>query len=187
MNHLTKFILIGLFFAGVVELVKVLSGDIIGYLVTLIIPYLPFLLFVYYFGKIIDKKIRDKTKAHLIHYLVFGLFGVVLIEWLLIGLSPWSNPDANPFLMLMFQLAMISYWGTVAFAPRMLLDDRKGFEKIKKSMMRFYIIFFVITYIIGFSNPFEIIYPIVILLTASGHLLLNIFYIWFFRSYRSNK
>jgi hypothetical protein len=186
MRKSVKFILIGSFFAAVVELVKVLNGEYLGYLTVIIIPYLPFLLVVFYSMRLIDRRVKDIARAHIIHYLSYGILGLVVVEWLLIGLSPWSNPEANPIMMIVFQLAMLSYWGTVAFAPRMLLDDNKGMKKVKKLMMGFYIPYFVVAYIIGFSLPYEAAFPIVIIFQAIGHLLLNIFYYWFYRKLRNS-
>ena len=39
------------------------------------------------------------------------------------GLSPWSNPAANPVLMLAFQTGMFAFWATVATVPRVFLDQ----------------------------------------------------------------
>ncbi len=47
-------------------------------------------------------------KAVLAYYVISGVIGLT-IEWLIIGLSPWSNPAANPLLILILQVGIFSF------------------------------------------------------------------------------
>jgi hypothetical protein len=115
----------------------------------------------------------------IVHFFVYGGVGLA-IEWFLIGLSPWSNPDANPLLMLVFQLGMFSFWATVAFAPRLFLDPHEWSRKAKRAVLRFYIPYFAIVYVVGLSVRTEWKFGAIIPLILFGYLFLNVFYIRYF-------
>ena len=55
------------------------------------------------------------------------------------GLSPWSNPAANPLLMLAFQVGMFAFWATVATAPRVFLDRRGPSRRARRWIVRFFV------------------------------------------------
>src|SRR6187431_1425256 len=120
MKSFAKFIGVGSLFATVEEFltIVILKHDVGSYVFTLIILFPVFLTIVFFASKLLDKRWHSEAARQFAHFLVFGGAGL-MIEWFLIGLSPWSNPDANPLLMLGFQLGMFSFWSTVSFAPRL--------------------------------------------------------------------
>ena len=142
-----------------------------------------YLITVYFSSKIIDYFWRKET-ADIVHFSAYGVTGL-MIEWFLIGLSPWSNPEAHPGAMFIFQVGMFSYWATVSFVPRLFTDERKNNE-IKKTMLKFYFSYFVIVYIIAFLLPVYARFAILIPLIIVGYSLMNIFYLsYFLKSFRN--
>jgi len=70
-------------------------------------PFLPFLIVVRQINKILDRRMVE-FKAVLAYYVISGVIGLTT-EWLIIGLSPWSNPAANPLLILILQVGFFSF------------------------------------------------------------------------------
>lgn len=180
MNNGLKFILIGLVFAGVEEFLTIalIKEDLSGFLVVILLVFPIYLVIVYFSSKIIDH-FWEKEIADVVYFFTYGITGLV-IEWGLIGLSPWSNPEAHPGVMFIFQVGMFSFWVTISFVPRIFIDERKKFGKIKKPMLKFCISYFVIVYIIAFLLPPHLRFVILIPLIIGGYSLMNIFYIWYF-------
>jgi hypothetical protein len=103
------FVAIGSVFATVGEFltIVVLRRDVPSYLFTLLVLFPTYLSFVYFSSRIIDRLIPREPARDLAHLLIYGFLGLFL-EWSLMGLSPWSNPAANPLLMLAFQVGMVA-------------------------------------------------------------------------------
>jgi len=172
---------IGSCFATVEEFltVVVLRHDIASYLFTLIILFPVLLTIVYHTSKLLDRLFcRDATRE-LAHCLVYGCVGLML-EWFLMGLAPWSNPNANPALMLVFQLGMFSFWATVAFAPRLILGSGELNRKVGRRILWFYAPYFVVVYVIGLSVQTDLRFKVIIPLVILGYLILNVFYWQYF-------
>ena len=187
MNKALKFILIGLVFAGVEEFLTIalIKEDLLGFFIVMVIVFPFYLIIVYFSSKIIDYFWRKET-ADVVHFFAYGVTGL-MIEWFLIGLSPWSNPEAHPGVMFAFQVGMFSFWATVSFVPRLFIDERKKFNKIKRTMLKFYVTYFVLVYIIAFLLPLHARFAILILLIIVGYSLMNIFYIQYFMKSFSNS
>ncbi|MGD2250173.1 MAG: hypothetical protein PVF58_17350 [Candidatus Methanofastidiosia archaeon] len=180
MNKILKFILMGVVFAGVEEFLTIalIKEDLSGFFIVIMLFFPLYLTIVYFSSKIINYFWR-KEFADIIHFFTYGIAGL-MIEWFLIGLSPWSNPEAHPGAMFFFQVGMFSFWATVSFVPRMFIDERKKFNKIKKTMLKFYVSYFVIVYIIAFLLPVYARFVVLILLIIVGYGLMNIFYLQYF-------
>ena len=180
MNRGVKFILIGLGVAGVEEFLTIalIKEDFSGFFVVILLVFPIYLVIVYFSSKIIDY-FWEKEVADIIYFFTYGITGL-LIEWVLIGLSPWSNPEAHPGVMFIFQVGMFSFWVTISFAPRILIDERKKFSNPRKTMLKFYISYFVIVYSIAFLLPPNLRFVILIPLIITGYSLMNIFYIMYF-------
>lgn len=181
MKRFAAFIGIGSFFATVEEFltVVVLKHDVPSYVFTLLVLFPAFLTFVYVSSKLLDKLWHAEATRDVAHFSVYGWLGL-MIEWFLIGLSPWSNPSANPLVMLVFQLGMFSFWATVAFAPRLFLASREFSRRTRKSIMLFYVPYFTFVYVIGLSVPAEHRFATIIPLVIAGYLVLNVFYLAYF-------
>jgi hypothetical protein len=96
---------------------------------------------------------------------LLGLF----LEWSLMGLSPWSNPAANPLLMLAFQIGMLAFWATVATAPLVFLDRRAPGRHARRLIVRFFLPYFALVCCIGLSVPKSLRFAIIIPLIVVGY------------------
>lgn len=181
MKRYLAFVAIGSGFATVEEFLTVvlLRHDVGSYIFTLVILFPVFLSVVYFSSKLLDRAFHREQARELAHLAVYAWVGLML-EWFLMGLAPWSNPNANPLLMLVFQLGMLSFWGTVAFAPRLFLNGRG--RATAKRMLRFYIPYFTLVYVIAFAAPERARFAIVIPCIIFGYLALNVFYAKYFRA-----
>ncbi len=115
MKKFLLFLAVGSFFATVEEYltIVVLRGDVPSYVFTLIVLFPTYLTLVFFSSRVLDRLFVREPVRDLAHFFLFGLVGL-LVEWFLMELSPWSNPDANPILMLVFQLGMFSFWAIIA-------------------------------------------------------------------------
>jgi hypothetical protein len=167
LKRFVAFVAIGSAFATVEEFltVVVLRHDVPSYLFTLIVLFPAYLCFVYVTSRCIDRQIAREQRRAIAHLLTYGFLGLVL-EWTLMGLSPWSNPTASPLLMLAFQSGMFAFWATVATTPRAFLDPRTPSRNARRRILRFYIPYFVLVYVVGLSVPkrwqFGTIIPLIV-------------------------
>jgi hypothetical protein len=176
------FIAVGSCFATVEEFltVVVLKHDLGSYVFTLLILFPAFLSFVYFSSRLVDRLVPARPAQELLHYFVYGFAGL-MIEWFLIGLAPWSDPAANPALMLMFQLGMFSFWATVGFAPRLFSNPGELSRRARRSVLRFYIPYFILVYILSLSVPQSLRFVTIIPLVIFGYLFLSLLYFVYFR------
>ena len=189
MRRFLKFIAVGSFFATVEEFltVVVLRRDVASYLFTLVVLFPAFLAFVWASSRLLDRLARRQPTRELLHFLCYGLVGL-LIEWFLIGLAPWSDPNAHPALMLLFQLGMFSFWATVAFAPRLFLTPGELSRRARRAILTFYVPYFLAVYVVALSIPARWKFGAVIALIVFGYLTLNGFYLaYFVRSFRQGR
>lgn len=181
MTRFLTFILVGSFFSTVEEFltVVVLKRDVASFVFTLLILFPTFLIVAYVAGSFLDRRVRMQARRDLIYYFGLGCLGL-MVEWFLIGLSPWADPNADPLVMLIFQLGMFSFWASVAFLPRLFVSDGALQRSIRKPILGFYIPYFMIVYVIAFSAPSEVKFVAIIALTVFGYLFLNLFYARYF-------
>ena len=89
------------------------------------------------------------------HFVTFGLVGL-LTEWFLMAppLAPCRMLGQVPWpVVLGFQMGMCSFWTTVTTAPRMFLNPEENHQRMRKRILRFYIPFFAVVYLVVFSIP----------------------------------
>jgi hypothetical protein len=153
-RRFVSFLAIGSAFATVEEFltVVVLRHDVPCYLFTLLVLFPTYLTVVYIFGRSLDRLVPDQAARDLVHLLATGGLGL-LLEWTLMGLSPWSNPAANPLLMLGFQVGMFTFWATVATAPRAFFDQSGPGRDARRRILRFSVPFLAVVYVVGLSVP----------------------------------
>ena len=182
MKASTKFCLIGLLVAGLEEFITqgVLKKTSAGWILPTIIAFLPFLIIVRLLGKFLNWSL-DEPAAVLIYYLAAGSIGL-LVEWFLIGLTPWGDPNAPFVVVLVLQLGMFSFWGSVAFAPRILLDDRDSISQIRRSYKQFLIFGLAVIYCLTFAASKEAQFLVSILAVLITFLVLNFFYFRYVRA-----
>src|SRR5437773_9146055 len=146
-----KFYCIGLIVAGLEEFITqgVLKNNLGGWIIPTVIAFLPFLIIVRSVSRFLEQRLTEQN-AVLIYYLISGGIGLS-VEWFLIGLSPWKDPDAHPLAMLVLQVGMFSSWSGVAFAPRILLDKRDFVSPVRRRLKRFLILGMAVTYGVTFA------------------------------------
>jgi len=173
-RKLIAFVAVGSCFATVEEFltVVVLRHDVASYVFTLLILFPAFLLFVAGTIRVTDRLVRRASLREPIHFVTFGLVGL-MIEWFLIGLTPWSNPRAPAGLMALFQVGMFSFWAAVAYAPRMLLSRDEGGRAIRRAVVWFSVVFFALVYVIAGTVPGRWRFATVIPLLVLGYLVLD--------------
>lgn len=174
MKRLAVFVGIGSFFATVEEFLTlvVIKHDIPSYVFTLLVLFPLFLTSVFWSSKHLDRLWRTEAGRELVHFCGYGCVGL-MFEWFLIGHSPWSNPDANPFLMLGFQLGMFSFWSTVAFAPRLFLAQSPLARTFRKCIVRWFVPYFTLVYAIGLSVATELRFVTIIVLVIAGYSVVS--------------
>lgn len=107
-----------------------------------LIFYPIFIIFAMIIGKaVIDK--TGKTAKYVIYYFILGFMGLIVFEWILVGNSPWGNPNAN-------QIAMFSYWALLGFIPRILSENNH--HTIKKLIVFHLVAYFMISLIGGLAS-----------------------------------
>ncbi|MCS6994185.1 MAG: hypothetical protein N2117_12965 [Anaerolineales bacterium] len=68
---------------------------------------------VYILTRVLLTTLRNRPRFILVYTGLFGLTGL-MVEWFLIGNSPWGNPQAS-------QPGMFAYWACMALVPLMFL------------------------------------------------------------------
>jgi hypothetical protein len=76
---------------------------------------------------------------------------------------------------------MFSFWSTVAFAPRLILNRDELSRVITRKMLRFYVAYFIPVYIFAFALPPEKRFAPIISLIICGYFAMNL---WFARYFR---
>lgn len=177
-----KFLLIGLFIAFLEEFITqgVLKRSLLGWIVPTVFAFLPFLVAVHLIRNVLHSRMA-KPRSVLAHYVVAGGIGLG-IEWFIIGLSPWSNLSVDPLLMLIFQLGMFSFWGTVGFAPELLLDQWAPVARVRKWYGRFLVAGFAFIYLVTFSTPREAQFGAGIGSVLLVFISMNAFYLMYIRT-----
>lgn len=167
---------VGLLVAGLEEFITqgVLKKTYGGWIIPTIVAFVPFLAIVGLIGWFLSKRLSE-AGASLIYYLSSGSIGL-LAEWFLMGLSPWKDPNAPFLLMLGFQLGMFSFWGSVAFAPRLLLDRRETVSRVRRSYANSLLFGMAAIYGVTFAVPGKAQFVASIVSVLATFLGLNFFY-----------
>lgn len=110
MKSLPQFLLLGLLTAAIGEwqFSVFLRDDLDNFIGSLAFNTL-YLTGVYLLTRLLLTTLRNRPKFVLIYAGFFGLTGL-MVEWLLIGNSPWGNPQAS-------QVGMFAYWACMALVP----------------------------------------------------------------------
>lgn len=177
-----RFLLIGLFIAFLEEFITqgVLKRSLLGWIVPTLLAFLPFLVGVHLIRNLLHRRMAE-PRAALAHYVVAGGIGLG-IEWFVIGLSPWSNLAGDPLLMLIFQLGMFSFWGTVGFAPEVLLDQRAHVAWVRKWFRRLLVAGFAFIYVVTLSAPRDAQFGAGIGSVLLVFITLNVLYLKYIRT-----
>ena len=173
-----KFFLVGMGVAGLEEFITqgVLKDNWGGWIIPTIIAFLPFLILLRVISTFLEKRVAE-WKAVLGYYAVAGSIGLIF-EWFVIGLNPWSDPN---LLQIPFQLGMFSFWGAVAFAPRLLLDDRGPFVRVRRNYRNALFLGMAAIYFLAFTVPKDAQFLAVIAAGLFLFIFLNRFYFAYIR------
>ena len=177
-----RFYAIGLAVALLEEFITqgVLKRSPVGWIIPTFIAFLPFLIVVRQINKILDRRMVE-FKAVLAYYVISGVIGLT-IEWLIIGLSPWSNPAANPLLILILQVGIFSFWSSVALAPKLLLDRRASIVRVRRWFKLFLTFGFVSIYVLTLLASRETRFIVGIGSVLATFIPLNFFYFTYVRT-----
>ncbi len=121
MIRFTRFILLGLLTAAIGEwqFSVFLRDDLDNFSGSLVFNTL-YMTGVYLVTRLLLTVLRNRSKFILFYTVFFGLSGL-MVEWFLIGNSPWGNPDAS-------QVGMFAYWACMALVPLMFLLEKPSLQ-----------------------------------------------------------
>lgn len=124
MRRFLTFVAIGVFVAGVGEFLfgVLIRSDVKGFLASLVI-YAALLSGAWGVGRWMEGRIRSRFGREFAYYLAFASLGL-MIEWCVIGNSPWRNPSAN-------QPGMFFFWGSVFTLPRILSAEERELRQLQ--------------------------------------------------------
>jgi hypothetical protein len=115
-----------------------------------------------------------------VYYLTYGFAGLIIIEWFLVGNSPWRNPQAN-------QLGMFSYHATTAMTSLIFTDPSPALAKLKKAILAYFIPYSIAGTVIGFLLPtYKLRLDILVWAVIIGYTVMHAFYIWYLSILRQN-
>lgn len=174
MKHSVRFYLLGLLLAGAEEFVTqgVLKGTYGGWILPTVIAFLPFLLLLRFARALLDRLLPEPASV-LSYYLLAGSAGL-LVEWFVIGLSPWRDPLAPIPAVVAFHAGMFSFWGAVALVPRILTDSRELTARLRDRVRRWTVAGFLVIYFLTFTVPGSWRFGVVIISVLALFTGLNI-------------
>ena len=118
-----------------------------------IIFYTLFFIFALITDKIVIGSIGKISKilGYASYYFISGIIGLLIFEWVLVGNSPWENPNAN-------QVAMFSFWALLGFIPKIFAERKdsvviRNSSIIKKIIIIHLAAYLVISLVGGFASP----------------------------------
>lgn len=122
----------------------------------------------------LSKVIYQRSRAAVASYCFFGLFGLVLFSWLLLGNDPWRNPAAS-------QVSLFCYWAAIVFLPRSFHDASDLAAGYRKRMLWYGFSLAAITTIAGATLPSpvrEMFFDPGVFFTYGGMNLIYWRYLW---------
>jgi hypothetical protein len=181
-----RFFLYGLAIAGLEEFITqgVLKDSYFAWIFTLL-PFAIFLAIAGCFWAVLHRLAAERL-AVVLYYLAAGAIGLA-VEWFVIGLAPWKDRTSPPVLVAVFHAGMFSFWGTVALAPRILLDDRPEVARVRRRFLIAFTALGAVTYVLTFAAKIAAAEKDVQFLASIGpivitFLMMNVFYVQYFRS-----
>jgi|SRR5579871_2830510 len=175
-TKLIPYILFGLMFAVPGEILnQIISRHNLGAFKATLISYTVLLFLGYFVGKGLQNILKNRARAAIAHYLLFGTFGL-MIEWLLLG----NAPVVDPF-QIITQPGMFTFWGTMLLGPFLMLETSE-FRELKNAFLRFFATMSLAYLLVAIVVPREkggVFLGFV--LFAGGTAALNYFYLKYFR------
>jgi hypothetical protein len=172
-----RFITTGWLFVGTQEywVAFLWRDNLRGMLLAILVLETGFFTLGFLVSKAIDSRLPSFRYNNLIVYIVMGLGGLVLIEWLFAGNWPWVNPTT--------QLTMFTTWGGGVVFARMFTDKSPGRDRVKRMSLCYFLILVitasVVATIFKFIN-FKVTFAVTYLAALFGYTFMNVFFIWLF-------
>jgi len=138
-----RFVLLGLLTAAIGEwqFSVFLRDDLDNFIGSLVFNTL-YMTGVYLVTRLLLTVLRNRPKFILFYTGFFGLSGL-MVEWFLIGNSPWGNPDAS-------QVGMFAYWACMALVPLMFLLEKRSLQNF---ILRYALVYTVLILLGQFAIP----------------------------------
>jgi hypothetical protein len=138
-----RFVLLGLLTAAIGEwqFSVFLRDDLDNFIGSLVFNTL-YMTGVYLVTRLLLTVLRNRPKFILFYTGFFGLSGL-MVEWFLIGNSPWGNPDAS-------QVGMFAYWACMALVPLMFLLEKRSLQNF---ILRYALVYTVLIFLGQFAIP----------------------------------
>ena len=177
MKNYPAFLAIGSFFSTIEEFLTIVAcrHEVGTFIFTTLIVWPVVLTIVYWTSRLVDRGFATERAREMAHFLVWGAVGL-LTEWFLMAppLAPWNMLGQVSWpVVLVFQLGMCSFWTTVTTAPRLFLNADETHRRTKKRILRFYVPFFALAYLIVFALPDRARLVPTVGLIILGHLIVN--------------
>lgn len=172
-----RFIATGWLFVGTQEYWVALlwRNNLLGMLLAILVLETSFFTLGFLLGKAIDSRFPSLRYNDLIVYIVMGLVGLVLIEWLFVGNWPWVQPT--------IQLTMFTTWGGGVVFARMITDKSPELDRVKRISLRYFLTLIVTASVIATIFKFidfRITFAVTYLAALFGYTFMNVFFIWLF-------
>jgi hypothetical protein len=168
-KRLLQFILLGLLTVAIGEwqFSVFLRDDLDNFIGSLFFNTL-YLGGVYLVTRILLTTLRNRPKFILFYTGLFGLSGL-MVEWFLIGNSPWGNPEAS-------QVGMFAYWACMALVPLMFL---LGKIRLQTFILRYGLVYTALALLGQFAiQSYEWRFAFHIYLVIFGYLGLMMAILW---------
>ena len=173
MKYFLKFILAGLFLSIPAEIVNQIyvHKSLSGFVQTAIV-YVVFMVILFFLKNLFSRIFKNKFSNSLLWYIFLGLFGLLLVEWTLLG---------NRMAAIYGQIAMFTFWGSFILMPIIFTEDQTP-PVLKKSIIKFSFFWIPIYLIAGIPNP-----GLGLIIWIFGTIYLNYFYFKFFYFLKNNQ
>lgn len=174
MIDLMRFILAGVITAALGEFVYsvMLRGDWQNLLGSIFFNSL-YLLGVYIFRQVLLRLVHRPLAANLLYYFFLGGAGL-MVEWFMIGNSPWGNPQAS-------QLGMFAYWTAMVMAPLLFTRQVVKTSHIRRAYLIYFVIFAAVLLGVGYAiPPGEWRYAAGVWLVIFGYAGMAVFWVRYF-------
>ena len=169
-KNMLKFVLVGYLFAQVIEFqFNVLVTHNYGNWLFALLYYPVYLVVAFFSHRLISKFIRKEWIADVVYLVTWGAIGLFGMEWVIIGNTPWQNPDAN-------QIGMLSFWIALSFMPRIFSNPQPQFDKLKKKIVRYFTAYSILTTAIGLLLPQSLRLFVLVVCEIVGYTFMNIYY-----------
>lgn len=172
-----RFITTGWLFVGTQEywVAFLWRDNLRGMLLAILVLETGFFTLGFLLSKAIDSRLPSFRYNNLVVYIVMGLVGLVLIEWLFAGNWPWVHPTT--------QLTMFTTWGGGVVFARLVADKSPERERVKRTSLCYFLILVITASVVATIFKFvnvKVTFAVTYLAALIGYTFMNVFFIWLF-------